>query len=73
MRIGHVGHAEVDDLHRVIFHHEDIARLQIAVNQPALVRRLQPSAGLRNDVNRPLNRQTMARRADEMFQRSAGK
>ncbi len=25
--VGHVSDAEVDDLHRVVFHHEDVARL----------------------------------------------
>ena len=35
-----VRYAEVDDLRRIVFQHENVARLDIPVNQPALVRRL---------------------------------
>ena len=41
------------------------------MNQPALVRRLQAPANLANHVDRPLDRQTLARRADQPVQRNA--
>ncbi len=69
--VRHVSDAEIDDLHRVVFHHENIARLQIAVYQSAFVRRLQAAAGLGHDVNRALDREPMAGLADERLQRGA--
>ena len=33
--------AEIDDLHRVVVHHEHVAGLEVAVDQPLLVRGLQ--------------------------------
>ncbi len=53
--VRHVRHAEIDNLHRVVFHHEDVARLQVPMNQTTLVGRLQTAAGLRNNLNRTLN------------------
>src|ERR1700678_659502 len=41
------------------------------MDEPAFVRGLQTSAGLRHDVNGALDRQTMAGFADEMIQRGA--
>ncbi len=70
--IAHVSDAKVDDLHRVVFHHEDVARLYVAMHQAALVGRLQSAAGLGNDVDRALHRQAMAGVAHVMFQRGAG-
>jgi hypothetical protein len=71
--VAHVSDAEVDDLHRVVFHHEDVARLQVAMHQAPFVGRLQAAAGLAHDVDGALHRQTMTGVADEMFQRGAGK
>ena len=72
VRVGHVGDAEVDDLDRIVFHHEDVARLQVAMHQAALMRRLQAAAGLGNNLDGALDGQTMAGLADEMIQRRAG-
>ena len=60
-----VRHAEVDDLHRVVGHHEDVARLQIAMDEAALVRGMKTAARLREDLDHALHRQTMAGAADE--------
>ena len=70
--IAHVGDAEVDNFYRVIFHHEDVARLYVAMHQAAFVRRLQAAAGLGHDVDGALHRQTVACVAHEIFQRGAG-
>ena len=72
VRVSHMSHAEVDDLDRVVFHHEDIARLQIAMYQSAIVRCLQATASLRNNLDRTLDRKMMARLADKMIKRCAG-
>jgi len=50
MGIGDVRNTEVDDLDRVIFHHENVAWFQIAVDQPAFVRRLQSDKKTRNGM-----------------------
>ena len=55
--IGQVGDAEVDDLYRIILQNEQIARLQIAMNQVMLVRRLEAPACLRQHLNGTLHRQ----------------
>src|SRR5580700_10734245 len=66
--VGHVSHAEVDDLDRVVFHHKDVARLEIAMNQSALVRRLQTAAGLRNDFNGAFDREAVAGFANKVIE-----
>ena len=45
-RVRHVGDAEIDDLHGIVVHDENIARLEIAVNQAVLMGRLQSPARL---------------------------
>ena len=67
--IGHVRHAEIDDLDRVIGHHEDVAGLEIAVHQTTLVSGMQSAAGLQNDLDRALDREPLAGSADQMVQR----
>jgi len=66
--VGHVRDTEIDDFHRVIFHNKDVARLQVAMHQAALVRRLQASASLRNDFDRAFHCQPVTRLADECVQ-----
>ena len=66
-----VRYAEVDDLRRIVFQYENVARLDVPVNQAALVRRLQAPANLANHVDRPLDRQSLAGRADQPVQRNA--
>jgi hypothetical protein len=45
--------AEVRDLHRAIGGEQDVRRLDVAVNQPAGVRRLRACRGLGDDIQRP--------------------
>ena len=54
-----VRHAEVDDLHRVVGHDEDVARFQVAMNQAAIVCSLQPAARLRQDFDHTFDRETV--------------
>ena len=68
VRVCHVGHSEVDDLDRVVFHHKNVARLQVAVQQSTLMRRLQAAARLENDFDSALHREPVAGFADEVIQ-----
>ena len=45
--------AEVGDLHDAVRGEQQVAGLDVPVNQPRLVGRLQPGRGLRDDVHRP--------------------
>jgi len=69
--IRHVGHAEVNDFDRIIFHYEDVARLQVAMYQAALMSSLKSSAGLRNDLHRALDGETMTGFANKMIKSGA--
>jgi hypothetical protein len=71
VHIGHVGDAEIDNLYRVIFHHENIARLQVTVHKAALVRRLQSPAHLRHYSGRALRGQAMTRCANQSVESGA--
>ena len=71
MRIGHVGDAEVDNLDRIVFHHKNVARLEVPVDQTPFVCRLQASAGLRNNPDRALDSQAVAGLADKDIERRA--
>ena len=64
--------AEIDDLDRVILQHEDVARLDIAMDQPLLVGRLQSAAGLAGDVDGSIDCETLAGCADELVEGHAG-
>src|SRR5208282_5330010 len=72
MRVGHVGYAEIDDLDRIVFHHENVARLQIAMYQASLMRRLQAAARLGKNPDGALDGQAMAGFANKSFERGAG-
>src|SRR2546427_2819817 len=71
-RIDDVGDTEVDDLYRVVFHDEDVAGLEIAVHQAALVRGVESAAGLEEDVGQTAHRQLPARAAEQGLKRHAG-
>src|ERR1035437_4240210 len=45
--------SEIDDLDRVILQHEDVARLDVAMDEPLLMSRLQSAAGLASEIDRP--------------------
>ncbi len=49
-------HSEIDDLYGVIGHHEQIAGLEIAVNEAAGVSGLQSATRLDQDFHHPLHR-----------------
>ena len=72
MGVRHVRHAEVDDLDRIIFHDEDVARLQVAVHQAAFVRRLQAAAGLGHNLDCAFDGEMMARLANKVIESRAG-
>ncbi len=65
--------AKVDDLGGVVFHHENVAGLEIAMNEAALVGRLQSAAGLHQDLYRPIHREPLAGALDEVIESVAGK
>src|ERR1019366_3436679 len=44
--------SEIDDLDRVILQYEDVARLDVPMDQPLLMGRLQSSASLASDIDR---------------------
>ena len=68
---GHVGDAEIDDLHRIVRHHKDIAGLEVAMYQASLMRRAQAAADLCKDINRAFDGQ-LARALDQPVERRAG-
>lgn len=63
--------AEVDDFHRVAVHHEQVARLEVAVDQPLAVRGLQAAASLAEYLDRPFDGEPLAGRFDQVIQRRA--
>src|ERR1041385_5609302 len=72
MRIHCMGDAEINNLYRVIFHHKNVARFQIAMDQAALMRGLKSATGLRDDIYDTFNRQTMTGITDQLIQSFAG-
>ena len=52
----HLRHAKVGDLHRAVLRNQQIGRLQVAVNDPHIVRMLQPRTDLHRDLDRLLPR-----------------
>ena len=65
---GEVRNAEVDDLYRIVGQHENVAGLEVAVNQPALVGGLQAPAGLGDDLDGPVHGQTLRLVLDDAVQ-----
>ena len=64
------GHAEIDDLYRIVGHDEHVIRLDVAVDQATLVRRLQTAADLIHDLNGSFHGQWLAGVPDEVRQRA---
>ena len=50
------GEAEVEDLHAAVLRHEDVLGLDVAVNDPLLVRGGEAVGHLRRDTERPAHR-----------------
>src|SRR5580693_1017643 len=64
-------HTEVDDLGAVILHHENVAWLQVPVDQSSLVRGLQSPAHMHRDLHDALHGQARAGVSDQVSQRGA--
>ena len=60
----HAGDAEVGDLHQAVVHHHDVGRLDVTVDDVAVVSVGEPVGHLRGNVQRQLHRQRLARRQD---------
>ena len=69
LRRGDARDSEIDDLHRIVIHHEDVARLDVAVHQALLVRRVQSPAGLIDDVHDVLSGEPRAAIANQLVER----
>ncbi|MEZ5397143.1 MAG: hypothetical protein R2724_30795 [Bryobacterales bacterium] len=67
-----MGDAEVDELDRVVFHYEDVARLEVAMDEAALVGGLEAAAGLVEDVDDALDAESRALLGDENIESHAG-
>ena len=63
--------AEVDELHRIIAEHEDIARFYIAMNQSLVVSGLQTSGSLSDDVYDSVGRESRGVAPDDFVEREA--
>ena len=63
---------EIDDLHRIVIHDEDIAGLQIAVNYALFMRCLKAPARLRDDSHDTFQREPRAGALHQLFERRAG-
>ena len=57
------GQTEVENLHLAVARHEDVGRFQIAMDDPALVRRGETAADLGGEVDRGAERQRRSRNA----------
>ena len=68
-RMDRVRHAEVDDLHRIVRHHEDVARLQVAMDEAVFVRGVETAARLGEDLDDAIDGQAMAGSANELIER----
>ena len=69
--VRHMRHSEVNNLHRVVFQHDDVGGLDVAVDQALFVRGLQSPASLRDDVDRAFHGQALAGRLDQLAQRKS--
>src|SRR5262249_17800928 len=68
---GQMNQTEVDKLHRVIVQYEDIARFHIAMNEPDIMRGLQASSRLRNDIHHPVRGEPHCVTPDSLVQSEA--
>ena len=50
-----MNHSEIDDLCRIVFHHENVAGLEIAMDQSPVMRGLKPAARLHQDFNNAID------------------
>lgn len=65
---GELDHAEIDDLRRIVVHDEDVAGLQIAMDQAVIVSDLQTPADLGDDLDDPFEREARTGTLDELGQ-----
>ena len=63
---------EVDDLYRIVIHHEDVAGLQVAVDHALLMRGLKAAARLCDDPHDALQREPRTGGLHQLFERRAG-
>ena len=63
---------EIDDLHRIVVHDEDIAGLEVAVNYTLFMGCLKTPAGLRDDPHDAFQREPRAGALHELLERRAG-
>src|SRR5215471_4240227 len=67
-----MNHAEVDDLHRIVIEDKNIAGLEVAMHQPSIVRYLQATTGLSDNLDCAFDGQAVAAVLDELIKRHTG-
>ncbi len=72
LRPDQVDNPEIDDLHRIVVHDENVARLEVAVNHALFMGRLKTPARLCDDPHDALQREPRADTLHELFERRAG-